>query len=194
MSNIVIIQGHPDAAGNHLCHALADAYAEGAEAGGYEVKVFDVARIDFPLLRTYEDWHRGAEGTPPGLIDAQAACSAADHIVFIYPLWLGTMPALLKGFIEQLFRPGVAVEYGDGLPKGKFKGKSARVIITMGMPAVVYRWFFFAHSLRSLERNILKFVGISPIRNSIYGMVESVDDAKRDKWFEELRLLGARAR
>lgn len=49
---IALIQAHPDAAGGHLCHALAQAYADGAARAGHEVRVIDVAHLDFPLLRS----------------------------------------------------------------------------------------------------------------------------------------------
>ena len=60
---ILIIQGHPDPAGRHFGHALADAYAEGAMAAGHEVRRIEVALLDFPLLRSQADWLKGA--VPP---------------------------------------------------------------------------------------------------------------------------------
>ncbi len=60
----------------------------------------------------------------------------------------------------------------------------------MGMPAMAYRWFYGAHSVKSFERNILKFVGIEPVDRSLYGMVEEVDAAARTQWLDELRGLG----
>ncbi len=193
MSKIVVIQGHPDPAGNRLCHALANAYIEGAKSAHHDVELVDVGRLNFPLLRSQAEWQHGADGTPEGVRDAQSACVDADHLVLIYPLWLGTMPALLKAFLEQAFRPGIALSYGDGFPIPLFKGKSARVIITMGMPALAYRWYFFAHSLRNLERNILGFVGIRPIRSTLFGSVESVTNEQRQRWFETMNTLGKRA-
>ena len=53
---IVLIQGHPDPRGGHLCHALADAYAEGARGAGRDLRLIDVARLDFPLLRSAAEW------------------------------------------------------------------------------------------------------------------------------------------
>ena len=76
----------------------------------------------------------------------------------------------------------------------RLKGKTARIIVTMGMPALVYRWYFGAHSLKSLERNILGFSGIGPIKESLFGMVEGVGDAKRQKWLTKMRSLGSLAR
>lgn len=194
MSNIVIIQGHPDPSEDRLCRALAKAYESGARSAGHEVHIVDPARIDFPLLRTQDDWKRGVDGTPASLRDAQARCMSADHFVIIYPLWMGTMPALLKAFLEQVFRPGVALSTDDREPGPLMKGKSARVVVTMGMPALAYRWFFFAHSLKNLERNILGFVGIRPIKSTLFGMVEKADGGKTQKWFDTMASLGRAAK
>src|SRR5690606_27150789 len=111
---------------------------------------------------TRQDWE---EGEPPAAVrTCQQAITAAEHLLIVYPLWLGDMPALLKAFFEQVARPGFAIAKGGrSLSPGLLKGRSARIVVTMGMPAAFYRWFFFAHSLRSLKRNILKFCGIGPI-------------------------------
>ena len=77
----------------------------------------------------------------------------------MYPPWLGMMPALLKGFFEQAVRPGFAFKTGDRSWGSLLKGRSARIVITTGMPALIYRWYFGAHGLKCLERSILRFVG-----------------------------------
>ena len=187
---VVVIQGHPDPAGGHLCHGLADAYAAGAATGGHALDRIEVARLDFPILRSAAEFETGA--TPPDIKAAQDAILRADHMVLIYPLWLGTMPALFKGFLEQCFRPGFALD-SDGKWDELLAGKSARIVVTMGMPAPFYRWYFGAHSLKSLERNILGFVGIAPIRETLFGGVEAVSDAKRAKWLKKMEALGRRA-
>ena len=193
MARITIIQGHPDPAGGHLCHALADAYASGAAEAGHEVRRIEVARLEMPLLRTKAAFETGAP--PPDARAAQEAITWAQHLVIVYPLWLGTMPALLKTFLEQTFRPGFAFE---SKPNGRWtkrlKGRSARIVVTMGMPALAYRWYFGAHSLKSLERNILSFCGIRPIRENLFGMVEAAGDAKRRQWLELMRGHGRGAR
>lgn len=189
---IAAIQGHPDARGGHFCHALAAAYADGAAAAGHEVRAIEVAQLDFPLLARREDWESGA--VPAALSEAQDSIVWADHLLIVYPLWLGTMPALLKAFFEQLFRPGFAFDAGPGKRwRKQLTGKSARIVVTMGMPAAVYRWFFGAHSLKSLERNILRFVGIKPVRATLIGLVEQ-DQRKREHWLEHLKRLGGQAR
>src|SRR6476646_2790047 len=105
---LAIIQGHPDPAGNRFCHALADAYAEGAASAGHEVSRTEMARIEFPLLRTQQEFETGS--LPGTLVPARDALVAAQHVLIVFPLWHGTMPALLKAFIEQVMRPGVALE------------------------------------------------------------------------------------
>jgi putative NADPH-quinone reductase len=63
-------------------------------------------------------------------------------------------------------------------------------VVTMGMPAMVYRWVYRAHSVKALERNILGFVGIAPIHETLIGMVEGKDSARR-RWLARLRELGS---
>ena len=194
MKRIVIIQGHPDPEGKRFGHALAQAYREGAEAAGHEVRLVEVARLNFPLLRSQEDFDHGSP--PDSIRPAQEAIEWADHLVILYPLWLGTLPALLKGFLEQVLRPGFAFTRTapDKPAKKRLTGRSARVVVTMGMPAFAYRWFYRAHSLKNLERNVLKFCGIAPVRSSLVGMVEGGDGRRREKWLEKMRALGTAGR
>ncbi len=170
--NIVVIDGHPDRQPRHLVHALARAYAVGADEGGHKVRWVKLAEIDFPLLASQHDWEE--DPVPPALRTAQEAIRWADHLVILYPLWLGDMPALLKGLLEQVLRPGFAFDRGT---KGRWEkalgGRTARIIVTMGMPALVYRLYFLALGVRLLKRNILHFVGIRPVRVTVIGGVEA---------------------
>lgn len=189
--HILLIHGHPDHLQPHFCHALADAYAEGAAAAGHDIRRLDVAALDFPLLRTAAHWEEG--GVPPGLAAAQADILWARHVVVFFPLWLGDMPALLKGFFEQVLRPGFAIERSDSrsLFKKRLAGRSARVVVTMGMPAAIYRWVFRAHSVRSLERNILGFVGFAPVHETLIGGVGNLDEKASGKWLARMKKIGA---
>lgn len=191
---ILLIQGHPDGTQAHLCHALADAYAQGARQAGHEVRSLALAQLEFPLLRSQQDWEHGP--VPPGLAGAQADIRWAQHLVLVFPLWLGDMPALVKGFLEQVARPGFAFEYGENrasFARKGLTGRSARVVVTMGMPAPVYRFFFRAHSVKSLERNILRFVGIAPVRNTLVGGAGKLQAEAAAWWLDKLRTLGQAA-
>ena len=191
---ILLIQGHPDGSELHLCHALAASYAEGAAEGGHTVRQIKLAELDFPLLRSQKDWETGQ--VPASLKPAQDDIAWAEHIVFFFPLWLGDMPAILKGFLEQVARPGFAFKREEGgSPWGNkaLTGRSARVVVTMGMPAIVYRWYFRAHSIKSLERNILGFVGIAPVNETLIGMTANLKPEQFSKWQGKLRRLGYKA-
>jgi putative NADPH-quinone reductase len=194
LRHIVIIQGHPDPRGGHFGHALADAYLHAALGAGHHVEMIDVGRLDFPLLRTKEEFETGP--VPPAIQDAQAMIDQADHLVIFFPLWLGEAPAILKGFFEQVFRPSFVTAGSDlqTLARGKrtrLRGKSARLVVTMGMPAFIYRWWFGAHGLRTLKRNVLGFCGVGPIAESVIGMVEHPAPQRRAQWLERMAALGA---
>jgi len=190
---ILIINGHPDPRPERYCVAIAEACAEGARAAGHSVETIAIAAFEFAPLQYWEDWKTGE--APPPLKAAQEKIGWADHIIFIYPLWLGCMPALTKAFLEQTLRPGFAVpyDYAEKLFPGLLKGKSARIIVTMGMPAFIYRWYFFAHSNKLLRRNILNFCGISPVRETVIGNIMGMDDAARRAWLERVAGLAAKA-
>jgi putative NADPH-quinone reductase len=193
-SKVVIIDGHPDGAKERYVHALAAAFRKGCEAGGHEVQTIAVCSLAFSGIRSSADFLQ--RRPPPDIREAQEKIQWADHLVILYPLWLGGMPGLLKSFFEQVLRPGFAFDAakGKGLPRKLLKGRSARIIVTMGMPAFFYRWYFRAHSLRSLERNILAFCGIAPVRSTLVGMVEGMSQRKRTQWLQKVEALGRRAR
>lgn len=158
MRQITVIDGHPDPSAVRLTHALADRYTRAARAEGNEVRRLNISQLHVPVLRSASEFYR--QQTPETLRDAQRDIAWADHLVFLYPLWHGEMPALFKAFIEQTFRPGFATESG---------GKSARIIVTMGMPAFIYRSYFGAYGVKSFERSALALCGIRPIDETLLG-------------------------
>lgn len=187
---ILVIDGHPDARDEHFVHGLAADYRDAALGAGHEVRTITIAALDFPLLRSPADFQKGR---PTAVIArAQRDIEWANHLAIFYPLWLGSMPALAKAFFEQCLRPGFAFgpARGRGLPAQKLKGRSARVVVTMGMPSFFYKWFYRAHSLKSFERNILHFCGIKPVRATVVGMVESKDG--REQALAAMRRFGAK--
>jgi putative NADPH-quinone reductase len=192
---ILIVVGHPDPSPDRLCRGLAKAYAEGAEQAGHVVRRVDLAVLNFPMLRTMQEFEHGA--MPDSLKDAAEAIVWAEHIVFVFPLWLGTMPALFKAFLEQIMRPGTAFAYpdkGGSLPRTLLRGRSARVVVTMGMPSIVYRLWFLSHGIAGMRRSVLRFAGISPVRETLFGMVADASEATRAKWIGQMRGLGGRAK
>jgi putative NADPH-quinone reductase len=190
---ILVIDGHPDSRTERYLHALAAAYRKGAEAAGHEVRTIGLGTVKFPLLRTAEEFAAKPGAVP--VLEAQQALLWAEHVVILFPLWLGSMPALLKGFLEQVLRPGFAFAAGtrNSLPRKLLVGRSARIVVTMGMPSLFYRLVYRAHSLKSLERNILGFCGLQPVRATVIGTVEGMSSKARRAWLERMERLGQRA-
>jgi putative NADPH-quinone reductase len=191
---ILLIQGHPDRDARHFGHALAEEYLEAAREAGHETRALEVAALEFPLVSSAEEWKR--KPTAPAIVEAQRAIAWAGHLVIVFPLWLGDMPARLKGFFEQVLRPGFAIrEAKRGRLGGQLlEGRSARLVVTMGMPAFFYRLYYRSHSVKSLKRNVLEFCGISPVRTSLVGTVEGDAPGGHEIWLAKMRTLGAAAR
>lgn len=190
---VLIVQGHPDCAHQHLCHALAAAYADGAAAAGHPVEHLEPARLALPLVTSPEEWQ--CASPDPRVAEAQQAILRARHLVFVYPLWLGDMPAMLKGFLEQVARPAFAIDPASRNPlrAGLLRGRSARLVVTMGMPAPVYRWIYRAHAVRLMRRNILGFVGVAPVRTTLVGAAGNMQPSEVERWCARMRRLGAGA-
>ena len=189
---VAIVQGHPDPAGGHFGHALAAAYAGGADEAGHEVRTIEVARMGFALLQNVSQWQDAP--APASIQQAQETLKWAEHLVILFPLWLGDMPAVLKAFFEQAMRPGFAIGKAPAgrMPKKLLKGRSARIVVTMGMPALFYSVVYRAHSVKSLKRNILQFVGVDPVKTTLIGMVEG-KASTREQWLAKIRALGKAA-
>lgn len=192
MPRIAIVIGNP--LHDSYSEALGKAYRRGAESGGHQVTLFALGQMNFDAI--LREGYRREQALEPDLVVAREALVACDHAVFIFPLWCGDMPAILKGFFERILQPDLLVVQRSGGKASRkvFKGKSARVIMTMGMPGWFYRLYYGAHALKLLRRNILHFVGIAPVRSTLYGMIEAVGDARRKRWLREVEALGHDAR
>ena len=191
MSKIAIVVGNPMR--NSYSEGLGKAYLRGAEAGGHDAKLFLLAHMKFDAI--LREGYRREQPLEPDLVAARQALQASDHLVFVFPLWAGDMPAIMKGFIERVLQPDLlAIQKSGGKASWKiFKGKSARIIMTMGMPGWFYRWYYGAHALKLLRRNVLHLIGVKPVRSTIYGMIEAVGDQTRKQWLREVEALGHQA-
>lgn len=190
---ILIIDGHPDPAPHRYIHALSAVYEREAIGAGHEVRTVVVARLQFSDLRTKTEF----ESVGPGAVleKIQDDLAWCEHLVLLYPLWLGSMPALVKGLFEQILRPLFVLVFPEdgGKTKKRLHGKSVRIIVTMGMPAVAYRWFYRAHSLKCLKRNVLSFCGMGPIRSSVIGLVGVASRSHHLRWMERIGRYATRA-
>ena len=153
------------------------------------MQFINIAKLHFdPILH---EGYLGNQLPEADIVDAQEKVRWADHIVIVYPLWEYMIPALLKGFFERCFTKGFAYDLRSKNPfrNGLLGGKSVRLIQTMGMPAIAYRFYFMAHGAKALK-SMLGFCGLAPIRITYFGMIEDSDKRRKD-YLESSQKLGA---
>ncbi|MDQ2803410.1 MAG: NAD(P)H-dependent oxidoreductase, partial [Pseudomonadota bacterium] len=186
---VLLLLAHPRR--TSLCGALADAYAEGARSAGIDFRRGNLAALRFePNVTTISPRDQFCEDD---IRSAMEAIAWADHLVIVFPTWWGTMPALLKAFLDRVMVPGFAFadrEDGEGWEK-LLSGRSAHLLTTMDTPPWVYRWIYGAPGLNGLAKATLGFCGIAPVRRTIFGPVKGSNEAARDRWIAQARQLGA---
>jgi len=188
MKNILIINGHPNK--NSINFALAEAYYKGAKETGANVSLIHIADLTFnPNLQF---GYRQRMELEPDLITSLEKIKAADHLVWVHPVWWGGMPALMKGFIDRLFLPGIAFQYRENSVwwDKLFKGKTARIITTLDQPSWYYRLFFGRPSVNQLKKSVLRFCGINPVKITYVGIIKKSTETQRVKWLNEAFKLG----
>ncbi|NMO95430.1 NAD(P)H-dependent oxidoreductase [Paenibacillus lemnae] len=191
-TNILIINGHPDE--QSFCTALGDAYESGSRNAGIEVRRLNLGKLDFnPNLQF---GYRQRTELEVDLIHAQQQITWADHLVWVYPTWWGSMPAIMKGFIDRVFLPGYAFKYREHsqLWDKLLAGKSARLIITTDTPAWYNRLVYRQAGYRVMKNNVLQFCGINPVRITEIGPVKPSTEKQRSAWLERIGRLGATAK
>ena len=177
---ILIVFDHPYR--QRFCAALLQAVWDGAAAAGHDVDLIDLYQDNFqPVMRT-DELARYAEGQTedPQVIDYRRRVDAADHLVFIFPIWWQVMPALTKGFLDRVLTPPWSFEETDGMvPRGKLTHLNATVITTMGFPHWYYR-LHFGNALRgAMLRGTLRFVGVRRRSWINVGNVARISDENR---------------
>jgi NAD(P)H dehydrogenase (quinone) len=188
MKKVLIINGHPDKESFNF--ALANAYKQGAIEAGAKVKEIIVRELTFNSNLQYG--YRQRTELEPDLIDAQNKIKWAEHLVIIYPVWWGSLPAILKGFFDRVFLPGFAFKkrensvWWDKL----LKHKSARIICTMDQP-VWYYWLVYKQpSTNALKKLTLQFCGIKPVSTTSFGPIRLSKDSYRQKCLHKVNKLG----
>lgn len=177
---ILILLGHPDS--RSFCGALAEAYASAARQAGHEVQSIAVGDLHFdPVLH---HGYRQRQELEPDLQRAREALVWAEHLVVIFPVWWGGMPAGLKGIFDRVFLPGFAFKYRENSPwwDRLLSGRSAHAILTMDTPPWYYRWVYRQPGVHQIRKTILEFCGFKPVKVTLLGPVRHASEARRAQW------------
>lgn len=188
---IFIWVAHPKA--DSLCKGMADAYQDGVEASGSEVRRMDLCNMTFDL--NTDGYGADAPPLEPDLIAWQEAIAWADHILIVHPCWWGTMPTKAKSVIDRALTPGFAYKYHRrGLAWDRLlTGKTADVVITSDTPPLVDTLIYWRPGRRVLRNQILGFCGVKTRRAVQFGSVKTASPEKIGRWVTEARNLGVRA-
>jgi 1,4-dihydroxy-2-naphthoate octaprenyltransferase len=187
---VLIVVGHPRR--QSLCQALASAYGSGARRAGAEIRELRLAELSFdPNLRSFDPVRQAVEDD---IAAARAMLAWAEHVVFVYPTWWGTMPAVLKGFLDRVLTPGFAFGENERGFVPLLTGRSAELLTTMDTPRWVYRWIYGAPGHRAMARAILRFCGIEVVRVASFGPVKDSGLAQRRAWLQRAQQRGRELR
>lgn len=182
---ILLILAHPRK--DSLCGALATAYKQGAAESGADLREMTLADEDYDLNVIHHSPRQ--QLMEASIKKAQELITWAEHIVFVYPTWWGTMPALLKGFLDRVLMPGYAFNETEhaGQYEQLLQGRTAELLVTMDTPPWVYRWIYRQPGHNAMKRSTLGFCGIRPTRIATFGPVKDSPETTRAEWLEQAR-------
>lgn len=188
--NILVVLGH--SADGSFCAALAGNYVTAAQAAGHEVRFLGLADLLFdPVLH---QGYKEIQELEPDLLAAQQDIKWAEHLCFVYPIWWGGMPALLKGFLDRVLLPGFAFKFSpdSNFQEKLLKGRTAHLLVTMDTPAWYFKWVYRMSPVAQMETTTLAFCGIKPLKTLMFGPMLSSQPGQRERWLQQARVLAAR--
>lgn len=188
MKKVLVINGHPDKQSYN--RALSETYYQEANKSNAIVSQINIGDLDFnPNLQF---GYRERTALEPDLVDAIEKIKEADHLVWVFPMWWYGYPAIMKGFIERTFLPGIAYQpiEGKAFPKKLLKGKSARLIITADTPRWYDYLFMKQPAINQFKKGTLQFCGINPVKVSYIAPLKDSSLDFREKWLKKVSLLG----
>jgi len=188
MKKILIINGHPDK--ESFSFALAAAYKKGVLKSNAEIKEINIRELNFNPNLQYG--YRKRTELEPDLLDAQEKLKWAEHLVWVYPVWWSSVPAIMKGFLDRVLLPGFAFKKRENsLFSDKcLKGKTARIISTLDQPAWYYKWIYKSPSHNAIKKGTLHFIGVRKVGITTIGPIRLSKDAYRAKWLQKVEKLG----
>ena len=187
MKKILVINGHPNKESFNA--VIAQSYIKSALEAGSEVRYIAIGELDFnPNLQF---GYRQRMELEPDLLKALEDIQWSEHQVWIHPLWWLGMPAIMKGFFDRAFLPGIAFKSDkEGANEGLLNGRTGRIITTAGdLSLDVYEDIYASSGLVQLKKGILGYCGISSIQDSFIGPLDKLNESDRRKWIVEIENL-----
>lgn len=187
---ILMVYGTPKAIS--FCHALAEAYAQGARGEGHVVRTLKLGELEFDPVLHYG--YEQSQNLEHDLLEAQRQIHWAEHLVLVYPVWWGGVPALLSGFLDRVLMPGFAFKvHGRRHAANELlKGRTAELLATLDTSPRYFRWVYGAPAHRQMTRSVLAFCGIKVKRLTEFAPVQTSTEEQRQQWLHKAQQLGRR--
>ncbi|MCY7791591.1 NAD(P)H-dependent oxidoreductase [Bacillus haynesii] len=180
-----VIYAHPNP--NSFNGAILNQVIKALEDGKHSYDVIDLYKDRFdPVLLFDEKKRRSDMKHDPETAEYRRIVKNADHLIFIYPLWWGGMPAIMKGFIDRVFAAGEAYTYQGKLPKGLLKARTASVYYTADAPSWYLRFWRRDADWVTVKDVMLKFCGVRRVRRLLFAGVKDSTEEKRTQWLDRV--------
>lgn len=187
---VLVINGHPDV--QSFNYGLAESYVKGVQQSGGTVNSINIRDLDFnPNL---EFGYRKRTELEPDLLNAIKLIKEADHLVWVFPMWWYGYPAIMKGFVDRIFLPGIMFEYvkGKSIPKRLLKGKTGRIILTADTPRW-YDWIYMkSPTINQFKKGTLQLCGVKPVKVTYISPIRNSTDKFRQKHLDKVFEMGKR--
>lgn len=190
---ISIILAHPDS--GSLNHAIAHEAAKTLEQNGHMVRFHDLYGEEFPPNLPAKEIPRTAE-LPEIIATHCRELAEADGIIVVHPNWWGMPPAILKGWVDRIVRPGLAYEFleqdqGEGVPVGLLKADTALVFNTSNTESEREQKVF-GDPLETIWKNcIFDLCGCRNFHRRMFNIIVISSEEQRHQWLAEVRALVA---
>ncbi len=185
---ISVILAHPDP--GSLNRAIAETAVRVLREGGHRVRFHDLYQEGFDPVLPADEIARDAP-LPPEVRRHCEEIAEADGIVIVHPNWWGQPPAILKGWVDRVIRPGVAYEFldgdqGEGVPVGLLRAAKALVFNTSNTPPDREQEVF-GDPLDTLWRNcVFGLCGVQQVHRRVFGVVVVSTEEERRAWLREV--------
>ena len=182
---IVFAHQHQDS----FNRAILDQVEAALKEKGHEVIVRDLYKLNFqPVLKPEDTDSMKAGKIPEDIKTEQDLIAESDVIIFIYPIWWSSMPAILKGYLDRVFSFGFAYTAGAQGAVPLLKGKRGLIINTYGAPEEQYESIGMNAAFKTtMDVGVFGFTGIEPVDHLLFGSVTDVDDVARKKMLEKIK-------
>ena len=188
---VMVILAHPHPGRESFNHAIAQTAVKTLENNGHEVFFHDLYAEKFDPIIPHEE-------IPDDALlanDIEQHCreiSSADGIILVHPNWWGQPPAIMKGWVDRVIRPGVAYRFleednGVGIPQGLLIAKAALVFNTCNTPGE-WETKKFGDPLETIWKNcIFRFCGVKNFYRRMFGVIITSTQKEREEWLEEVK-------